>query len=185
MHEATVGILAGIKDVLGIRPRTPRIICCPGHLKETENYVRLALHFKGERQRARLLEHRRGAMSGRLLCPENGRFHYTPKRCRAAKSLLRPSNCIRWDEVTRDIDGSLKDAEMHRQVKVVDAEPCKRKTGHGTTSAWRVFNFYGEFRVQSALSGTAPAFVATHAASPSANGAGDPGWNPDTHLSSP
>lgn len=41
-----------------------------GHLKETENYVRLALHFKGERQRARLLEHRRGAMSGRLLCPE-------------------------------------------------------------------------------------------------------------------
>ena len=64
--------------------------------------------------------------------------------------------CIRWDEVTRDIDGSLKDAEMHRQVKVVDAEPCKRKTDHGTTSAWRVFNFYGEFRVQSALSGTAP-----------------------------
>ena len=60
-----------------------------GHLKETENYVRLALHFKGERQRARLLEHRRGAMSGRLLCPENGRFHYTPKRCRAAKSLLQ------------------------------------------------------------------------------------------------
>ena len=48
MYEATVGILAGIKDVLGIRPRTPRIICCPGHLKETENYVRLALHFKGE-----------------------------------------------------------------------------------------------------------------------------------------
>ena len=27
-----------------------------GHLKETENYVRLALHFKGERQRARLLD---------------------------------------------------------------------------------------------------------------------------------
>src|SRR6478752_7521475 len=91
----------------------------------------------------------------------------------------------RREILTRDIDGSLKDAEMHRQVKVVDAEPCKRKTGHGTTSAWRVFNFDGEFRVQSALSGTAPAFVATHSASPSANGAGDLGWNPDTHLSSP
>ena len=60
MHEATVGILAGIKDVLGIRPRTPRIICCPGHLKETENYVRLALHFKGERQRARLFRASKG-----------------------------------------------------------------------------------------------------------------------------
>ena len=66
-----------------------------GHLKKGN-----ITHVKSVGKRD--LEQRR-AISGRYCLHGNGRFHYAPKRCHAAKSSLRPSECSCWySRMTRE-----------------------------------------------------------------------------------